>query len=82
VPQFLFCAVQVVGVQPQTPAVPLPPQVWGAVQVPQVLLQPSGPQFLPVHAGTQTHVWSWHCSCPVQTSHVPRLPQAAFVVPD
>jgi hypothetical protein len=36
VPQFLPCAEQVVGVQPQTLAVPLPPQVWGAVQVPQV----------------------------------------------
>jgi hypothetical protein len=31
-PQFLFCAAQVVGVQPQTPGVPPPPHVCGALQ--------------------------------------------------
>jgi hypothetical protein len=53
-PQFLPCAAHDVGVQPHTLAVPLPPQLWGAVQVPQVYVppQPSGtvPQFFPAHA--------------------------------
>jgi hypothetical protein len=51
VPQFLPCAVQVVGVQPHTLGVPPPPQVCGAVQLPQLSepVQPSEmvPQFLP-----------------------------------
>lgn len=53
VPQFLpVHAVAIcVGVQPQTPVAP---QIWGAVQVPQVYVppQPFGavPQFLPEHA--------------------------------
>jgi hypothetical protein len=82
VPQVLFCAVQVVGVQPQTPSVPSPPQVWGAVQVPHEPLQPSGPQALPVQSGMQTHAWSWHSACPVQTAQVmPPRPQAVFVSP-
>jgi hypothetical protein len=44
-------AAQTFGVQPQTLGVPLPPQVCGAVQVPQsrVAPQPSEtvPQFFP-----------------------------------
>jgi hypothetical protein len=50
-PQFLPCIAQLVGVQPQTPAMPLPPQVWGAVHMPHISVppQPSSavPQFLP-----------------------------------
>src|SRR5215510_9650338 len=44
-------SVAVAGATPQTLATPAPPQVWGAVQTPQVRVppQPSGmvPQFLP-----------------------------------
>ena len=52
-------------------------------QVPvQVPPQPSWPPLhLPVQSGMQTHCPFWHCSLPVQTSHVPLPPQAAFVVP-
>jgi hypothetical protein len=50
-PQFLPCFAHVVGVQPQTLAVPPPAHVCGEAQLPQfrVLPQPSGtePQFLP-----------------------------------
>ena len=50
-PQFLFWAAQVVGVQPQTLGVPAPPQLWGDEHVPQFTEppHPSGmlPQFLP-----------------------------------
>jgi hypothetical protein len=53
-PQFLPCAAHVVGVQPHTFAVPLPPQLCGAAHEPHVSVppQPSGiePQFLPCAA--------------------------------
>lgn len=51
VPQFLPSAAQVVGLQPHTLGVPLPPHELGPLQVPQssVPPQPSEiePQFLP-----------------------------------
>src|SRR6185295_16926028 len=54
VPQFFPCAAHVVGVQPQTFAVPPPPHVCGAVHVPQssVPLHPFGivPQSFPCAA--------------------------------
>jgi len=50
-PQFLPCAAQVVGVQPQTLAVPPPPQLLGLEQLPQLRLPPQPlemePQSLP-----------------------------------
>jgi hypothetical protein len=65
VPQLVPAAQAVAGVQPHTPALPPPPQVWGAVHDPQVTEppQPSGavPQFCPAaHAvaavsGVQPH---------------------------
>src|SRR5260370_10266403 len=39
-PQLYPAEAQVVAVQPQTLAVPPPPQVWGAVQVPQLSVPP------------------------------------------
>jgi hypothetical protein len=50
-PQLSPRAAQVVGVHPQTLGLPVPPQVWGAVQVPQLSVppHPSGmdPQLSP-----------------------------------
>ena len=40
VPQFLPCALHVVGVQPHTFGVPPPPQVLGALQSPQLRKRP------------------------------------------
>jgi hypothetical protein len=72
-PQFLPWAAHVVGVQPQTFAVPPPPQVCPVPeQGPQAkeLPQPSGiePQFLP---------WAWHVvgTQVPQTLAVPPPPQ-------
>src|SRR5207249_2540310 len=45
VPQVLFSARQVVGVQPQTPGIPPPPQVSGAMQS-LLLMQPHWPVAL------------------------------------
>jgi hypothetical protein len=54
VPQFAPWALHVVGVQPQTFAVPPPPHVFGAAQAPQLSVwpQPSEivPQFFPCAA--------------------------------
>jgi hypothetical protein len=62
--------------------VPSPLQVlWGGQPGSHVSPQPSGPQTLPMQAGTQTQLWFWHSSCPVQTAQVPLLPQAALVSP-
>jgi hypothetical protein len=54
-------------VQPQTPDVPPPPQVWGSVHSPQLRGLPqssvAGPHWIPCDAhvvvGTQTHWLSW-----------------------
>jgi len=51
-PQLASCAAQVVGVQPQTFGLPPPPQVLGAMQVPQLSVSPQSPsgivpQFAP-----------------------------------
>ena len=56
-PQFLPSAAQLVGVQPQTLAVPPPPQVWGEVHVPQLRVppQPSRPSRSSSRA---LHRWS------------------------
>jgi hypothetical protein len=74
VPQFLPCAAHVVGVQPQTLAVPLPPQLCGEEQLPQLKVPPQPleivPQFLPAAAqvmGEQV--------LPPQTLAVPPPPQ-------
>jgi hypothetical protein len=73
-PQFLPCAAQLVGVHPHTLAVPPPPQVFGAVQLPQSsdLPQPSliCPQFLP----SPTQVLGTHAPVP-QTLGLPLAPQ-------
>jgi hypothetical protein len=61
---------------------PLPRQVSQAAQPgPHWPPQPSGPQSLPAQSGTQTQLWSWHSSWPVQTSQAPVRPQAALDVP-
>jgi hypothetical protein len=46
-PQVAPWAVQVVGVQPQTLAMPPPPHVCGAVQVPQLSMPPQPSEMLP-----------------------------------
>jgi len=62
VPQFLPCAWQVVGVQPQTLAGPPPPHTFGGAQSPQLTMAPqpsaTAPQFLPSElqeTGVQPH---------------------------
>ena len=54
VPQFLPCAAQVVGVQPQTFKGPPPPHEFGRVQEPHCSVPPqpssTAPQFLPSDA--------------------------------
>ena len=69
-PQVFPCAWHVVGVQPQLPGVPPPPQVWGAVQLPQVPSQPSGPHAFPPQSGTQA-----------QARHVPPSQQPSWQAP-
>ncbi len=41
-----------IGVQPHWPATPPPPQVCGAIHVPQLPPQPSSPQVFPVQSPT------------------------------
>jgi hypothetical protein len=74
VPQFFPCAEQVVGVHPQTLAVPAPPHVSGAAQVPQAttLLQPS--EIAPQLSGAMQAVSGVHVPSP-HTFGVPPPPQ-------
>jgi hypothetical protein len=70
VPQVCPAGHDVAGVQPQTPGIPPPPQVSGAVQVPQLMVPPQPfeavPQVCPAGhdvAGVQ-HPSGEH-TCPV-----------------
>jgi hypothetical protein len=47
------CSAPQLGVHPQTPVVPPPPHVCGAVHDPHEPLHPSDPQFLPAQLGVQ-----------------------------
>jgi hypothetical protein len=79
-PQFLPCAAHVVGVQPQTPGVPPPPQVWGSVQVFPHVPQLAASVFVLTHVPPQNvcplgqvQTPPWQERPPVQTWHATPL---------
>jgi len=63
-PQFLFCAALVVGLQPQTFTVPAPPQASGAVHMPQSRVSPQPFEWATAHYGRWAYSdyygrWVW-----------------------
>jgi hypothetical protein len=46
-PQFLPSAAHVVGLQPHTPGVPLPPHVWNPLHVPHEIVPPQPSSCVP-----------------------------------
>jgi hypothetical protein len=76
-PQLLPCAAQVAGVQPQTLGVPPPPQVCGAVQLPQLSVppQPSGIEPQSLFCAAQVVGVQLLHTLAVQTFGVTQVPQ-------
>src|SRR5215468_6383034 len=64
-----------VGPPPQTLATPPPPQVWGAVQVPQVSVPPQPSAMLPQVVPCAAHVVGVHVALP-HTLATPPPPHA------
>ena len=66
--------VQVVAVQPQTLEVPLPPQIWGLAQLPQLRVPPQPSETLPQVLPKAAQVVGVQAPVP-QTLEVPPPPQ-------